>query len=549
MFWKVKSIKEPRLKSCYRRNKMYILSREEMYFLDKYTIEKIGIPGKELMEKAGKGCAEFIRNELLNYPGNMEETLKGSSGEDAVKETLKGSSEKNLEKETFSRFKIAIFCGSGNNGGDGFVIARYLKNWKYFPKIFMLGSTDKMSPETFENYKSCEELKIEIEKIKSAEEAENLSGFDLIVDAIFGVGLQGAIHGWRTDIIDKINKFGKPVVAIDIPSGVDANTGQAEVAVNADYTLTMAAYKYGHFIEKGREKSGIVKVIDIGIPEEVYEKFPSKAKLIYDRNVKYPKRFPLSHKGHYGRVGIIAGSPGFSGAAIMASRAALRSGAGLITLFHPKEMSLIFETQLLEVMTYSITEGLDEFFKKLNTMDALLIGPGMGTTPKAKELINFVLQNWEKPAVLDADALNMLSENESILKLIINKPFILTPHIGEFARLSHKSIPEILADPLRALEDFTQKYKCCVLLKSATTIFVDGKEFIFDISGNDGLSTGGSGDVLAGIIVSFLGQKLSLKDSAISASFLKGKTAEKLAKTRKPASIIPSDIIEEIFKY
>ncbi|NQV18044.1 MAG: NAD(P)H-hydrate dehydratase [Armatimonadetes bacterium] len=515
---------------------MYILSREEMYFLDKYTIEKIGIPGKELMEKAGKGCAEFIINELLSYPGNMEETLKGSS-------------EKNLEKETFSRFNVAVFCGSGNNGGDGFVIARYLKNWKYFPKVFLLGSTEKMSPETFENYESCEELQIEIVSVENTEELNDLSEFDLIVDAIFGVGLQGAVRGWRADIIDKINNSGKLVVAIDIASGVNANTGQAEVAVNADFTLTMAAYKYGHYIEKGREKSGIVKVIDIGISDELYEKFPPKTKLITDQNVKYPKRFPLSHKGHYGRVGIIAGSPGFSGAAIMACRAALRSGAGLITLFHPKEMDLIFETQLLEVMTYSIIEGFDEFFKKLNTMDVLLIGPGMGTTLKAKELINFVLQNWEKPAILDADALNLLSENKDILKLVMDKPFILTPHIGEFARLSHKSIPEILADPLKALERFTQKYKCCVLLKSATTIFADGKEFIFDISGNDGLSTGGSGDVLAGIIVSFLGQKLSLKDAAISASFLMGKTAEKLAKNRKPASIIPLDIIDDIFKY
>ncbi len=508
---------------------MYILSREEMYFLDKYTIEKIGIPGKKLMEKAGKGCSEFLHDEILKPES-----------------------------------KIAVFCGSGNNGGDGFVIARYLKNWKYHPKVFLLGNTDKMSPETFENYKSCEELQIEIVSVENTEELNNLSEFDLIVDAIFGIGLQGAVRGWRADIIDKINNSGKLVVAIDIASGVDANTGQAEVAVNADYTLTMAAFKYGHFIEKGREKSGIVRVIDIGIPNEVYKKFPPKAKLITDQNVKYPKRFPLSHKGQYGRVGIIAGSPGFSGAAIMACRAALRSGAGLITLFHPKEMSLIFETQLLEVMTYSIpelpfvrgdvsgkpeTEGLDDFSKKLSSMDALLIGPGMGTTPKAKELINFVLQNWEKPAILDADALNILSENEDILKLIINKPFIFTPHIGEFARLSHKSIPEILADPLKALEEFTQRYKCCVLLKSATTIFTDGKEFIFDISGNDGLSTGGSGDVLAGIIVSFLGQKLSLRDAAISASFLMGKTAEKLAQTRKPASIIPSDIIEEIFKH
>jgi NAD(P)H-hydrate epimerase len=491
---------------------MYILSREEMYSLDKYTIEKIGIPGKELMENAGKGCSEFIHQELLK-PQN----------------------------------KVAIFCGSGNNGGDGFVIVRYLKNWGYKICIFLLGSTDKMSSETLENYESCRDLEIEIIQINNAE--IELSDFDLIVDAIFGVGLQGVVKGWKADLIEKINSSGKPVVAIDIASGVDANTGQAEVAINADHTLTMANFKYGHFQEKGREKSGKVRVIDIGIPDELYKKFPPKAKLITDENVKYPERSPLSHKGDYGKVGIIAGSPGFSGAAIMASRAALRSGAGLITLFHPEGMEQIFETQLLEVMTYAIPEGFNDFFKKLNSMDVLLIGPGIGTSNETVELVKKVLQTWDKPVVIDADGLNILSENENILKLIANKPVILTPHIGEFARLAKKEISEILADPLEELNNFIKKYKCNILLKSATTIFADGEKFIFDISGNDGLATGGSGDVLAGIIVSFLGQKLPLKDAAISASFLMGKTAEKLAEIRKPASIIPSDIIEEIFKY
>ena len=495
----------------------YILSREEMYFLDKYTIEKIGIPGKELMENAGKGCSEFIHQELLK-----------------------------------PHSKVAIFCGSGNNGGDGFVIARCLKNRGYKICIFLLGNPDKMSPETLENYESCRDLKIDITQINNAE--IELSEFDLIVDAIFGVGLQGTIKGWKADLIKKINGSNKPVVAIDIASGVDANTGQAEVAINADHTLTMANFKYGHFLEKGREKSGKVKVIDIGIPDELYEKFPPKAKLVTEENVKYPQRSPLSHKGDYGKVGIIAGSPGFSGAAIMASRAALRSGAGLITLFHPAGMELIFETQLLEVMTYAIpdtleSEGFTEFFKKLNSMDVLLVGPGIGTSNETVKLVKTILQKWDKLLVIDADGLNILSENEDILKMISGKPVILTPHIGEFARLAKKEISEILADPLEELNKFIKKYECNILLKSATTVFADGESFVFDISGNDGLATGGSGDVLSGIIVSFIGQKLSLKHAVISASFLMGKTAEKLAEVREPASIIPSDIIENIFKY
>ena len=501
-----------------KRQKDYILSREEMYFLDKHTIEKIGIPGKELMENAGKGCSEFIHQELLK-----------------------------------PQSKVAIFCGSGNNGGDGFVIARYLKNWGHKTCVFLLGNPGKMNQETLENYQSCQDLEIDITQINNAK--IKLSEFNLIVDAIFGVGLQGVVKGWRAELTKKINGSNKPVVSIDIASGVDANTGQAEVAIKADHTLTMANFKYGHFLEKGREKSGKIKVIDIGILDELYEKFPPKAKLITEENVKYPQRSSLSHKGDYGKVGIIAGSPGYSGAAIMACRAALRSGAGLITLFHPAGMEQIFETQLLEVMTYTIPKlpfvrgDKEGFFKKLNSMDTLLIGPGIGTSDETVKLVRTVLQKWDKPLVIDADGLNILSENEDIMKLISDKPVILTPHIGEFARLAKKEMSEIFADPLEVLSNFIKKYKYNILLKSATTIFADGKSFVFDISGNDGLSTGGSGDILSGIIVSFLGQKLPLEDAAISASYLIGKTAEKLAEIRKPASIIPSDIIEEIFNY
>ena len=516
---------------------MYILSREEMYFFDKYTIEKIGISGKELMENAGKGCAEFIKDRL---PGSADD----------AEETLKKSSEENIPKETFSRLSIAVFCGVGNNGGDGFVIARYLKEWRYQPIIFLLGSPDKMSPETHENYQSCRDLEIDIASIESA--AFDLSGFDLIIDAIFGVGLKGIIKGWRADVINKINSADKNVIAIDIASGIDANTGQAEVAVKADFTLTMANYKYGHFLGKGREKSGETLVVDIGIPESVYDQFPPKAKLITYENVIYPKRSRFSHKGNYGRIGIIAGSPGFSGAAIMAAKAALRSGAGLITLFHPAGMEQIFESQLLEVMTQPLpfVRGDQEgFLNKLNTMDALLIGPGIGTTTQTKELLTEILKVWKKPMVLDADALNILSGSRALLDMIVNKQVILTPHIGEFARLCNKSISDIQADPLNELIEFTQYYKCNVLLKNSTTVFCDGENLIFDVSGNDGLATGGSGDVLAGIIVSFLGQKLDIPNASISASYLLGETAEKLAEIRKPASIIPSDIIEELFKY
>ncbi|RLC51127.1 MAG: bifunctional ADP-dependent NAD(P)H-hydrate dehydratase/NAD(P)H-hydrate epimerase [Candidatus Cloacimonadota bacterium] len=504
---------------------MHILSREEMYALDKYTIEKIGIPGKELMENAGKGCSEFIRKNLLQ-----------------------------------SESKIAIFCGSGNNGGDGFVIAKYLKKWGYSPTIFLVGNPEKMSPETLGNFNLCEDLNIEILHFQNLETWNDfnisLSYFDLIVDAIFGVGFKGVVRGWLAQLIEEINNSGKTVVAVDIASGIDANTGQAEIAVKADYTLTMAAYKYGHFIGKGREKSGFVQIIDIGIPKKLYRKFPPKASLVTEKTVKYPRRSPFAHKGEFGRVGIIAGSPGFTGAAIMASRAALRAGAGLITLFHPStpELNIIFESQLLEVMTFAIPKNdenhidYDKLWNKLSTMDVLLVGPGIGTAENTANFIETIFRNWTKPLVIDADAINIIAQHPKMLNLISEKPVLLTPHIGEFSRLINKNIEEILTNSIEEVEKFTKKHKCSILLKSSTSIFSDGKSLVFNISGNDGLATGGSGDVLSGIIISFLAQKLSIKDAAVAASFLMGKTAEKLAKFRKTASIIPSDIIENIFK-
>jgi NAD(P)H-hydrate epimerase len=505
---------------------MFVLSREEMYAIDKYTIENIGIPGQELMENAGKECSKFINDLIL------------------------------------PESKIAIFCGSGNNGGDGFVVARYLHNWKHLSKIFLMGSTDKMSPETLINFNRCKELGISINKIEK--EPDDLNDFDLIIDAIFGVGLKGEIKGWQANVINKINESEKTIVAIDIASGIDANTGQAKNAIKAYFTLTMAAMKYGQLLGEGRKKSSEILVIDIGIPGDVFLQFPLKGKLATYDNVVFPYRSRFSHKGNYGKVGIIAGSPGFTGAAILASKAALRAGAGMITLFHLQGLETIFENQLLEIMTYIIpklpfgkgeksnlleSEGLSEFFNKLNSMDVLLIGPGIGISKEMYDLLDQITVFWNKPLILDADALNIIADNKNILENISGKQVILTPHIGEFARLCDVTTEDILLDPLRYLQNFVAKYKCNVLLKSATSIYCGKTGFIFDTTGNDGLSTGGSGDVLAGIITSFAGQQLSLKNAAVSASFLMGETAEKLAEIRKPASIIPSDIIENIFKY
>jgi len=498
-----------------------ILSRAEMYFYDHHTIEKLGIPGAELMENAGRNCSEYIQTNLLQ-PNS----------------------------------KIGIFCGTGNNGGDGFVIARYLHEFGHSVEIFILGSPDKMSPETSENYHKCLNLNLPIKTIDSSDKFENtkFAEFDLIVDAIFGIGFKGEVLGWRKKLIEKLNSLNSTRVSIDIASGIDADTGQVKTCIQADYTLTMAAAKYGHFLGNGRKFTGKLEIIEIGIPAHLFAQIPPKAKLINADNVEYPTRNEFSHKGDYGRIGIIGGSPGFSGAPLMAASAALRAGGGLVTIFHPAGMESIFATTLWEAMNYSLPEteaGLIDFDKtwqKLKQMDVLLIGPGLGTKEKSTDFLKKLLSKWRKPLVLDADAINIISTNRDLLKLL-NSNTLLTPHIGEFARLSELSIAEVQENSTLHLIKFCSELNCAVLLKSATSIFFGENKLYFNISGNDALSTGGSGDVLAGIITSFIGQGSSLYEAATAGSFLLGTTAEKLSLQREPRSIIPTDIIANLFKY
>ncbi|MCF7920999.1 MAG: NAD(P)H-hydrate dehydratase [Candidatus Cloacimonetes bacterium] len=497
---------------------MVVLSREEMYRCDAMTIAETGISGSELMENAGRNSAAYIRVNILPAPG-----------------------------------KVLVFCGAGNNGGDGFVIARYLTEWGYEVSTVLTGKEEKMTPETCSNYQQCQAMDCRNYLIGDWETWQRsgivINSFDLVVDALLGVGFRGELRGWSARLTQAINSESRLTVAIDIASGTDADSGEAANSIKAAYTLTMAACKYGSLLGEGLTCSGKIVVIDIGMPAEIIKTVAPKGRLLDKDSVEFPIRRKHYHKGNYGRVAIIAGSPGFSGAGIMAARAALRAGAGLITLFHPKGMELIFETQLLEVMTRSLPDDLEILWEQLETFDVILIGPGTGTGRKITEILQMLLKRWHKPLVIDADALNILSIHHEWLPYLKDQEILLTPHLGEFARLSDYTIPLIMADPVKILEKFCAENGLQILLKSSTTIFSDGSQNVLEISGNDGLATGGSGDVLAGITVSFAGQGLPLVQAGLSASWLMGRTAEKLAEQRATASIIPSDIIENIFKF
>ncbi|MEA1972168.1 MAG: NAD(P)H-hydrate epimerase, partial [Candidatus Cloacimonadota bacterium] len=429
---------------------MYVLSRKEMQFYDSLAINNFKIPSRILMENAGKGCSNFIENE---YSEDIQ--------------------------------KIIVFCGSGNNGGDGFVVARWLKNFGKQVVVIQLDNEEKMSDDTMANYELLRRLEIPIFKTFSYQDwiniNMNLRNFDLIVDAIFGIGFSGELTNWKKNLISEINAVTTSVVSLDVASGIDINTGTAENAIQANHTLTMSDYKFGHFIGKGRLKSGDIHKINIGIPFKIYEKYKPHAELVEQSSIQYPKRELFKHKGNYGRVGIIAGSAGLSGAAIMASRAALKSGAGLITLYHSDELNYVYENQLLEIMTKELAEkdsewDLKQIMQEFEKLDALLVGPGWGVNDKNKKLLEEILWTWKKPLVLDADALNIIAENSRMMEMFKkNDKIVITPHYGEFAKLLHKSIQDLITDPIGYSIKFSKKYKVRLLLKSISTIFTDGK--------------------------------------------------------------------------
>ena len=506
---------------------MFVLSPEEMKRFDEITIKKIGIEDFILMENAGKKSAEILENEILNEDDS-----------------------------------IAIFCGTGNNGGDGMVISRWLFNHGYDVCCYIVGDEDRFSPLAKKNCEILRKLNSEIKFIKDEKDTEKLANqlieFDIVIDAIFGIGLQGEIKGYRKNVIEIINEYSDFIIAIDIPSGVNAKTGKvANLAIDADLTITMADLKYGHLLFPGRELSGGIYIVDIGVSPMTYaENFP-KAELLEDIKEFFPNSQLDTHKGDFGKVAVIAGSPGFTGAGIMTSNSALEMGSGLITLLHPKSLSQIFESSLIEVMTKGFEEtkdrtislnSLEEINNFIENCDAVAIGPGISRNEETAEFVRQFLIENNKPTVIDADAINAFENHYNELKKLCNKPYIFTPHIKEFSRLSGIPINNIKKDELSFAVEFAEKYKLVLLLKGSTSIITDGEQITFNITGNPGLSTGGSGDVLTGIILALLGKGFSPYDAARVGAFIHGKTADIVAEEIGEISVTPTKLIKNIYK-
>lgn len=507
---------------------MKIVTAAQMQALDRRAITEAHIPSLTLMENAGTSVV-------------------------AAMEDIFGS----LAGKT-----VAVVCGKGHNGGDGFVVARLLKRKRAKVQVLLMARVEDLAGDTktmYRRFVRANGASSVLACPSSAKLETLLKNSDLIVDALLGTGLSAPITGPYRTAIECINDADRPVIAVDLPSGIHADTGAVlGVAVRATLTVTFALPKLGLYVGPGIDHAGIIRIADIGIPSSYADAVDSRISLITRDETRrlLPARLPSGHKGTYGHVGVIAGSVGKTGAAALAARAALRVGAGLVTVATPASVNDTLETKLLEVMTVPMPEtkartlapsGLDHLVAFANARSAVAIGPGLTTHPETVELIYALIPRLEKPSVLDADALNALAGRPALLAEC-KVPLILTPHPGEMARLEGQVTPQsVNADRIGIASRFAEQRGVILILKGARTVVAhpNGQVAICP-TGNPGMATAGTGDALTGIIVGLLAQGLNVWDAARAGTYLHGLAGDLAAASLGAAGMTAGDLIERI---
>lgn len=485
----------------------FVLNAEEMKKLDTATIESIGVPSEVLMERAALVCAEEIR----------------SSG--------------------FDTSRILIICGKGNNGADGLALARIINRF-YKPDVYLVGMYKELSGIPKAQYDAAARS-----KVKFVTDID-FSSYTLIVDAMFGIGFKGELKEPYLTLVKKINESTAKVISVDIPSGLDATSGNVTgEAVRADLTVTFAYSKLGELIHSGPDYCGELHTRDIGVYADLCTD-TSKLMFTYtERDLALiPKRCRYSNKGTYGRVLAIAGSEEMTGAALLAAKAAYKSGAGLVEIFTHESAQKLVGTALPEaILTLynNKNNDFDKLYDALNRASAVLIGPGLSKSDTAKRILRYTLETVSVPTVIDADALNIVSENDELLPYIKGK--IITPHLGEMSRLIKKSIPEIAENIAEYAKKFAEKYECvCVLKDARTVVAAQGEPLYINTAGNSGLAKGGSGDTLAGIITSLLAQGADRANAARLGVFLHSYAADITAKSTGEYAMLASDVADTV---
>ena len=478
-----------------------VVTASEMRALDKATIEDIGIPAIALMETAGRAVAAAAR--------------------------------------AMTAGSVAVVCGPGNNGGDGFVTARVLRAGGCDATVYLAAPRAKVTGDAATHLHILERSGGVVRMIDTpaalAQLGDAIAGAALVVDALFGVGLARAIDGHFAEVVATINR-GRTRLALDIPSGLDTDTGRVlGVAVRADRTITMAAHKVALAGAPGFAYCGAVEVCDIGVPPGLLATQDLRAGLVEERDLALPHGGLLDHKGTRGHALIVAGMPGMRGAGRLAATAALRAGAGLVTLAAEGEL-----TADDSIMTHT----LGELAPLLEGKAAVVIGPGLGRGERAAKWVGDVLATGV-PAVIDADALNLIAGVTGSLAKA-NGPIVITPHPGEAARLLRTDTKTIEADRLAAARALATQTRTVVVLKGARTIVCDGTlgddYCSINPTGGPALATGGSGDVLAGVIGALLAQGLTAVDAARTGVYVHGRAGDELARIHGERGVISSDL-------
>ncbi len=503
---------------------MKLVTATEMRQLDRTAIEDYGIPGMVLMENAGRGLVSRMIHAWGPVAGR----------------------------------KYVVFCGKGNNGGDGLVIARHLHNMG--AKVCVRLFSEDMKGDAGVNLKVARKMGLDIKVVSAGlrQERSAVAHADAVVDAIFGTGLTSEVKKPYSRVIEMINTCSRRVVSVDLPSGVDSDGGRIMgVAVRADMTVTFGLPKRGLYLYPGAQMAGDIHVADIGIPKEVLEAAPAPAGLLTAGSVSglVPRREQDSHKGTFGHLFVLAGSAGKTGAAVLAAMAALRAGAGLVTVGVPESLNDVFEEKLTEVMTVPLPEtedrtlapeALGRVLQELKGKTALVVGPGISTNPGTASLMSELLPKVNIPMLIDADGLNILAMDDEPLKRS-KAPAVLTPHPGEMGRLLGMLAREVQADRPSAACELARIYMTPVVLKGARTLiaFPSG-EFFINPTGNPGMATAGTGDVLSGLVGSFMAQGLSPRDAAVLGVYLHGTAGDIAAAEKGHAGLIAGDIVEAI---
>lgn len=512
---------------------MYLVTAAEMREMDRRTIENFGLPGQVLMENAGRKAIDMF---MANFP------------------------------DLHSK-KICILAGRGNNGGDALVMARYLINKAKEVNTFVCSAREKIKGDALTNLMLLETLCKEKggQHLFFIPEGDTFKNFqssirhhDLFVDGILGTGLNTPVRGFFRELITTVNETACPIFSLDIPSGLDAETGMPlGTCINARATATFGFAKAGHFLGQGRAFTGHLEVMDIGIPDYISASPLPRLRVIQPSSIAdlFPPRELHGHKGTWGHVLIIAGSRGKSGAAILAANAAVAVGTGLVTLAVPDAINDTVETCTIEAMTAPLPdEGkgyiTDTALKTIQDLarnkSALALGPGLGTHEETRNLVISLVEKTDLPLILDADGLNCIATNLPLLKTR-KAPTVLTPHPGEMAKLTGLSVQEIQANRLEIARKFAATYQVILVLKGAGTLTVlpDGDAF-FCPTGNPGMASGGMGDVLTGIIAGLTAQGLSPANAAWAGTFLHGACGDLVAHKKGPWGIPASKMIKKL---